>query len=128
MTTKRTKIEYTHTQFHGGFIAYFKLTVQIWNQFFVMSSTFNLLVKIYLALILTIKSFWWVFLKPFWILFSSKTLYVGIIDQVDGIIKEPMNVKKTKIEYFLKIPFFRWTTKNLNSKDVDYIIGKIKGD
>lgn len=114
------RIKHSQTFNNGGFVAYFKLTLSIWNQFFnneiIKKSKF--LIKCCLFFKLFFKSFWWIIIKPFGQIFTKIVKIEGSFTSYNGTIpKKHSLVKKVKWKIFF-IPIILYKS---NISDQDWV-------
>jgi hypothetical protein len=114
------RIKHSQTFNNAGFLAYFKLTLSIWNQFFnnetIKKSKF--LIKCGLFFKLFFKSFWWIIIKPFGQIFTKNVKIEGSFTSYNGIIPKKHSLVKNVtwklffipiIVYKSNISFEDWT-------------------
>lgn len=112
------RINHSHTFNNGGFVAYFELTLSLWNQFFnneiiQKSKSF---IKCGLFLQLFFKSFWWILIKPFGQIFTKIVKIEGSFTSYNGIIPKKHSLVKTVKWKIFFIPVFVYKS-NISEQD-----------
>jgi hypothetical protein len=114
VTSKR--VHNVHTNRNGGFLAYFKLTIQIWKQFFGIRQFASKSQQFGIFFLMSIKTPYWIFIKPLFIVFSTKSVIKGEFQLSNGRLSPQHSMEKSVTYRFLNIPFFFYKAK-LNKKD-----------
>jgi hypothetical protein len=127
-SSKVVSFNHTFTQNYGGFIAYFKLVIlnenSLLRQAINNSSHLKIYQKVAFFSHFFLKSIWWLFIKPFGVLFSTKTKYSGRGEISLSHGHTPLisyNASKIVFFRFLKIPFFFFFSKSLSDFDLEQI-------
>lgn len=116
------EINYKTTYRNGGFITYWKLYFQFIPTYHQAVKDFPFLKKTWAWFTFFLKTFWWLFIKPFGAVYKRKRIMKGDFYIINGnVLFQDANIKKTNIHYLLGIPFFAnpWV---VTGKDWDDIL------
>ena len=106
-TTRHKEIIYKTTFRNGGFIMYWKLYFQFIPTYHQAVKSFPILKKTWAWIGFFFKTFWWLFLKPFGVIYKRKRIMKGDILIKNGqVVAKNTKVKKTNIHYLFWIPVF----------------------
>jgi hypothetical protein len=106
-------INYKQSNTHGGFFAYLKITAKIWwmalnilNLIKIFSPWKAIYMIPWTLVVITLKTPWWLFLKPFGWFYSSYITWVGTYQTRNDVIVKS-DVKKHITHKLFGIPIFK---------------------
>lgn len=126
---KTTKFNNTVTNSHGGFIQYWGLTKQLYQETKKLSHILpTTKQKISMWSLFWIKVPWWCFLKPMYQFISIKKNFTGtfVYIKYDGKLQEQTfrNAKKEVTLELVTIPVFKYTA-SLSNQDRSYLMKQL---
>lgn len=111
---RSASLQKEHRKSNGGFLAYWKLMPQLW-------ATINFIPgrgqRTMVRLIFFLKAPWWMFIKPFGSLFSTRTYFKGEFEKINGILTK-VNIKKKVVWFLIYLPFFFYYS-NLTHEELE---------
>lgn len=117
-TVIEKSINFKHTIKQGGFIAYAKVTCQLWNMWAKMQKSY--MWKLCTFVLMLIHTPYMLFIKPLFSCFSKEMRYVGTyLQENDQIVRH--HIKKKVFIKFFNIELFSWKSA-LTESDWEYIL------
>lgn len=121
MIRRRRQLTHTHTQNFGGYRKYWKLYKQPRKQYLSILPTLSRKDQIKLKVVFSIKTIWWLLIKPIGSAYSYKVRYEGeYVTENSKLFSKNMDVEKTITHKLLDVPFFshKWP---INTSDIKHI-------
>jgi hypothetical protein len=114
---RKTKccVSRSYTNSNIGFIDSFELIVKMWKYSLLIQENTTALIN------LSFKSIFFLLIKPFLFIYSSKVSYTGKYTLTNNQPTD-INIKKHITYRILYIPFFYSSTKTLNNNDWNFIL------
>lgn len=126
VTDVTRNINYNQNSTNGGFIAYWKVTFQMWVMalnIFNLIKVFSPWKSIYMIpwtfVVMLVKTPWWLFIKPLGIIYSSKRTWVGSYQTRNNVIVKS-SVKKHITHKLFGIPFLKYSSA-MSKADWEYV-------